>query len=374
MKIRQCQMLATVSLWALAATQITPSLAQTAQQTPSAAMKAEMKEADKDMGRVLQKLQSLGAKPLSTLSVEQARSQPTPADAVKGLLKDEGKDPDQLMAAMKVGKKDMTYPTEGGTQPIRIYTPEGSPAQGGLPVIVYIHGGGWVIADINTYEASAMALAKKANAIVASIEYRHAPEAKFPAAHEDANAAYKWVAENAASWGGDPQKLALVGESAGGNLALNVAIAAREQQMTMPLAIVAVYPVAGVDTNTQSYKQHAKAAPLGKEDMEWFFDKVLSKPDDKQDARLDLVGKADFKGLPPTTVITAEIDPLMSEGKAVADKLKQAGVRTTYENFDGVSHEFFGMGLVVKDADRAEDLAAKNLKAAFSSSGDARSK
>lgn len=364
--------LATVSFAALSATLASPSLAQTAQQAPTAAMKTEMKEADKDMGRVLQKLQSLGAKPLSTLSVEQARSQATPADAVKAVLKEEGKDAEQLMAAMKVSKKDMTYPTAGGTQPIRIYAPEGTAPQGGLPVIVYIHGGGWVIADINTYESSAMALAKKANAVVASIEYRHAPEAKFPAAHEDANAAYKWVAENAASWGGNPQKLALVGESAGGNLALNVAIVARDQKMAAPLAIVAVYPVAGVDTNTPSYEKHAKAAPLGKADMEWFFKNVLSKPNDKQDARLDIVGKADLKGLPPTLVITAEIDPLMSEGMAVAEKLKQSGVRTTYENFDGVSHEFFGMGLVVKDAERAGDLAAKELKEAFSENPAAR--
>jgi acetyl esterase len=360
------RVLASASIGALVATGLSMAAAQTAQQSAEAATKTEMKNADKDMGLVLQKLQSLGAKPLSTLSVEQARSQPTPADAVKAVLKDEGKYPEQLMAAMKVAKKDLTYPTAGGTQPIRIYTPEGTPPQGGFPVVVYIHGGGWVIANIDVYESSPMAMAKKANAVVASIEYRHAPESKFPAAHDDAIAAYKWVLENAASWNGDPQKVALVGESAGGNLAINVAIAARDQKFALPLSIVADYPVAGVDTNTPSYQKHAQAAPLGKADMEWFFDKVLSKPDDKQDARLDLVGKANLKGLPPTTVITAEIDPLMSEGKSLAEKLKQAGVKTTYENFDGVSHEFFGMGAVVKDADRAEEMAVKELKAAFS--------
>lgn len=358
--------MATVSLSALiGATGLTagPALAQSAQQSPAAAMKSEMKEADKDMGRVLQKLQALGAKPIGTQSVEETRKGPTPADAVKAVLKDEGKDPMALMAAMKIAKKDMTYPTAGGTQPVRIYTPEG--ASGPLPVILYIHGGGWVIADIDTYEASAMALAKKANAIVASVEYRHAPENKFPAAHEDVNAAYRWVLDNAGSFSGDAGRIALAGESAGGNMAVNVAIAARDQKLQMPVAVVAVYPVAGTNTNTPSYQKNAQAMPLSKAAMEWFFNNTVSKPEDMQDPRFDLVGHADLKGLPPTLVITDEIDPLMSEGKQLADKLKQAGVDTTYENFDGVAHEFFGMGLVVKDAERAEDLAAKELKQAF---------
>ncbi len=151
-----------------------------------------MKRADKDMATVLKKLGDLGVKPIESRSVEEARAQPTPADAVKAVLKDQGKDPAALMAAMKVSKKDMTYPTAGGTQLVRIYTPEAA-GSGPLPVIVYYHGGGWVIATVDTYEASAMALAKKANAIVASVEYRHAPENKFPAAHEDAFAAYKWA-------------------------------------------------------------------------------------------------------------------------------------------------------------------------------------
>ena len=130
-----------------------------------------MQRADKeDMALVLKKLMELGAKPVEQLTVEQARKQPTPADAVMAVLKDQGKDPMALMAAMKVAKKDMTYPTAGGTQPIRIYTPEG--ASGPLPVIVYIHGGGWVIADIDTYEASAMALAKQGQ--------RHRGERRIP--------------------------------------------------------------------------------------------------------------------------------------------------------------------------------------------------
>ncbi len=186
-----------------------------------------MQRADKeDMRPVLQKLKDLGAKPLGTLSVEATRKGPTPADAVMALLKEQGKDPQALMAQMKVKKHDMSYPTGGGSQPVRIYTPEGDAPQGGWPVIVYYRGGGWVIADIDTSEASAMALADKSRSIVASVEYRHAPENKFPAAHEDAFNAYKWALENAKQFNGDPQRVAVAGESAGGNLALNTAIAA----------------------------------------------------------------------------------------------------------------------------------------------------
>src|SRR3954451_9918065 len=111
-----------------------------------------------------------------------------------------------------------------------------------MPVIVYYHGGVWVIADINTYEASAMALAKKARAIVVSVEYRHAPENKFPAAHEDAFAAYQWALKNAQQWGGDPTRVAVAGESAGGNLAANVAIMARDQNVQKPVHMLLVYP------------------------------------------------------------------------------------------------------------------------------------
>jgi len=322
-----------------------------------------MKRADKDMGRVIAKLLELGAKPLGTQSVEETRKGPTPADAVKAVLKDEGKDPDALMAQMKVTKQDITYSSPTGDLPARVYKPEG--AQGSLPVVVFYHGGGWVIADINTYEASAMALAKKANAIVVSVEYRHAPEHKFPAAHEDAIAAYSWVITNAGSFGGDPARVAVAGESAGGNLAANVAIAAREGKFQQPAHMLLIYPVAGTDMTTASYKENANAIPLSKQAMEWFAKNTVRSEADLKDLRLNLV-QANLKDLPDATVITAEIDPLMSEGKTLAEKLKAAGSKVTYQNFEGAAHEFFGMAPAVADADKAQDLAARELKEAFS--------
>ena len=323
-----------------------------------------MKRADKDMLRVLQTMQELGVKPTESRTVEEAREQPTPGDAAKAILKAEGKDPVALMAAMKVSKKDMTYPVAGGTQAVRIYTPEGA-GSAPLPVVVYYHGGGWVIATIDTYEASAMALAKKANAIVVSVEYRHAPENKFPAAHEDAFAAYKWVLANAGQFGGDPAKVAVAGESAGGNLAANVAIMARDGNVQAPVHMVLVYPVAGTDMTTPSYVADQNAIPLSKAAVGWFVDKTLAKPEDAKSPMLNLTTLADLKGLPPATVINAEIDPLLSDGEMLADKLKAAGVKTTHVSYKGVTHEFFGLDAVVADAKTAQDVAARDLKAAF---------
>lgn len=329
---------------------------------------AILKSADNDMRMVLESLEKLGAKPLSTLTVEQARTQPTPADAVKAVM---AKNAKKKEPPSNVRKENVMYDGAAGQQPARVYIPastankKGQQQTQGLPVIVYYHGGGWVIADLDTYDASAQALAEKTNAIVVSVEYRHAPEHKFPAAHEDSFAAYKWALANAAKWGGDPRRVAVAGESAGGNLAINMAIMARDQKVQAPVHMLLVYPVAGTDTNTASYKENANAAPLGRADMEWFIEKVLADQNQKNDPRLDLVGKADLANLPSATVITAQIDPLRSEGRALADKLRQAGSRVTYQNFDGVAHEFFGMAPVVADATRAQGLAVRELRQAF---------
>ena len=323
-----------------------------------------LQRADADMRLVIQKLLQLGAKPIGSLSVEETRRGPTPADAVKAVLQDQGKDPAALVAAMGVRKQDMTYQTAGTTQTIRIYTPGGLGGQA-LPVIVYIHGGGWVIATIDTYEASAMALAKKTGAIVASVEYSHAPEHRFPAAHDDTFAAYRWVLQNAQRFGGDPRRVAIAGESAGGNMAIHVAIQARERRVQPPRDMLLVYPVAGKNLDTPSYRRNEHAIPLSKAAMEWFVKNTTSSPSDLQDARLDVIGAANLAGLPPTTIINAGIDPLASDGLLLTQKLRAAGVATTHHLYEGVTHEFFGMDAVVADAGKAQDLGARALRAAM---------
>jgi len=344
------------SAWA----QETPTLKDRLDGAVSTVTGSPMADLDIDMKHVLDATKGLGGKPVETLPAVEARKQPTPTDGVKALLKEQGKstDPEPGVTA-----KDMTYPTEGGTQTVRIYTPDG--ATGPLPVVVYYHGGGFVIADLDTYDATPRAVAKGAKAIVASVEYRHAPEAKFPAQQEDAVAAYKWVLENAKSFSGDASKVALVGESAGGNLATNVAIAARDQNLAKPLHVVAVYPMAGTNLDTGSYKENASAKPLNKPMMAWFYDNTVRNDADRSDPRLDIVGKADLKGLPPFTVVTAQIDPLHDDGKMLADKLKAAGGQVQYRDYPGVTHEFFGMGNVVAKAKQAETAVIGDLKAAF---------
>ena len=232
-------------------------------------------------------------------------------------------------------------------------------------MIVYYHGGGFVIANKDVYDAAPRAIARQAKAIVLSIDYRQAPEHKFPAAHDDAFAAYQWALKNAQSLGADPNHIAVAGESAGGNLAINVSMRARDQGIKLPVHQLLVYPVAGTNMNTESYLQNANAKPLGKGGMAWFMKMYTNKPSDAQDTRLNVI-EANLKGLPSTTIITAEIDPLRSEGKELASRLKAQGVNVSYRNFEGVTHEFFGMAPVIDEAKKAQDFAVSELKGAFS--------
>ena len=346
----------------------TALLAPGAQAADKPAMAAAMSKtgthfkADADMQAVLDELASLGGKPIETLTPEEARRQPTPADAVMSLLKKQGKNTSPSALVPGVTSADREIPGAAGNIPARIYTPDGA---GPFPVVVYFHGGGWVIADKQVYDGGARGLSKQANAVVVSVDYRRAPEAKFPAAWDDALAAYKWVAANAASINGDPMRLALAGESAGGNLAVATAVAARDAGLQAPSHILAVYPVGQTgNLDTPSYKDSGSAKPLNKPMIGWFVDKLLAKPEDKQDSRLDLVN-AKLAGLPPVTIINAQIDPLREDGTLLAAALKKAGVKVEHKLYNGVAHEFFGMGAAVKKAAEAQQFGGQALKRSF---------
>ncbi|MBC7437061.1 MAG: alpha/beta hydrolase [Bdellovibrionales bacterium] len=319
-------------------------------------------KADADMQSVLDALGAMNPKPMETLEPAEARKGPTPTDAVMAILKQKGKSVDPQALVPGVTSKDTTLPGPAGSLPVRIYTPEG---QGPFPIVVYFHGGGWVIASKEVYDGGARGLARQAQAVVVSVDYRLAPEAKFPAQHDDALATYKWAAQNAASINGDPKRMALAGESAGGNLAMATAIAVRDQGLTPPLHVVTVYPVAQASNlSTPSYIDSATAKPLNKPMMEWFARHTLGKDTDKKDPRIDLL-HANLKGLPPVTLINAQIDPLRSDGDMLADALKKAGVKVEHKMYPGTTHEFFGMAAVVADAKDAQALAGRNLKRAF---------
>lgn len=322
-------------------------------------MAATRNRADPEMAAVLEALQSLNPKPIQSLSADAARSQPTMADAVMKVLDQQG----QSKAPEQVGNIDnLSIPGPAGSIPVRLYIPKGN---GPFPIRVYYHGGGWVMATVDTYDASARALTNAANAIVMSVEYRKAPEYRFPAAHEDAYAAYDWARAHGLDINGDPARIAVAGESAGGNLAGAVSIMARQRGVPIPIHQTLIYPVTGYDMDTPSYRKNAQAQPLNKAMMGWFFEKYLNGPADADNPMVNLVGADDLTGLPPATIITAEIDPLQSEGKRYAERLRAAGVPVTYRNFDGVTHEFFGMGAVVPHAKQAVQFVGSDLHRSF---------
>lgn len=334
--------------------------------TSSSAAKLEPKGDDPAWGPsikdemlvVIEKLGSYGAPPLETLTAQEARKQPTPTTAVMDVMKENAIPiPPSMVDTMG---KDI--PVDGGMVHARIYTPKSS--AGPFPVIVYYHGGGWVIADLDTYDASARGLAEGVGAVVVSVHYRQGPEHKFPTAHNDAFAAYQWVVNNAASIKGDPKMIAVAGESAGGNLAANVSIMARDKGVMMPVHQLLVYPVANNDMNSESYQKYGTAKPLTKPLIEWMVQNYLPNMAAAADPRIALV-KANLKGLPATTIVAAEIDLLNTEGRLLNDKLKEAGVDVDYKNYDGVTHEFFGMATVVPQAKDAQAYAAGRLKTAF---------
>ncbi len=308
-----------------------------------------------EMQAVIEQLMSFKNKPLPELTAPAARKQPSPADAAM-----------KQMRASNIPTPPLNCDTTtkilmpGVTA--RVYTPKGGAAP--YPVIVYYHGGGWVIATNDTYAASAQALCEQVGAVVVSVEYRKGPEHKFPTAHDDSFAAYQYVLKNAASMEGDPNKVAVVGESAGGNLACNMSIMARDKKVALPKYQVLVYPIAGYNQNTASYNANTETAPLNKGGMGWFFKNYLRSAADGNDPRINLVS-ANLKGLPPTTIIGAEYDPLMTEGKTLADKLTAAGVKTNYQLYNGTTHEFFGMAAVVPEAKAAQGVVVSDLKAAL---------
>lgn len=326
--------------------------------TPGQPKPAWGKNMTDPMAVVIEKLASYNAPPVVTLSAQEARKQPSPADAALAVMQ-EHKLPRPPSNVDTMGKD---IPVHGGQVHLRIYTPK--TGKSAYPVIVYYHGGGWVFANLDTYNASAEGLANQVEAVVVSVAYRQAPENKFPTAHNDCYAAYEWAVKNAASINGDPKKVAVVGESAGGNLACAISVMARDKGFQLPTYQVLVYPIAGYDFATPSYQESDSTKPLSSGLMKWFFEKYLNSAADGKNPLISLV-TANLKGLPPTTIISAQYDPLRSEGETLADNLKKAGVETNRQVYDGTTHEFFGMAAVVDQAKDAQALAAADLKTSF---------
>jgi acetyl esterase len=299
---------------------------------------------------LLDRQASSGRPPLHHQSVEEARAfHAADAPALNG--------PPAAVAAVD----DRRVPGPAGELPVRIYTPEGEPP---FPIVVFFHGGGWVVGTLDTYDPLCRALAAATPAVVVSVHYRLAPEHRWPAAVEDAYAATVWASRNAAALGGAQHRLAVAGDSAGGNLAAVVALGARDRGGPAIAFQLLVYPVLDVAGDTASWREFADGYHLTADGMRWYWDHYLGGADgqapDASPLRASFVG-----GLPPALVLGAEYDILRDEGEAYAARLAQAGVDATASRHPGVVHGFFRWRAVTGAAEDALQEAAAALRSAL---------
>jgi acetyl esterase len=250
---------------------------------------------------------------------------------------------------------------ENGAITVRCYTPRGA---GLRPALVFFHGGGWVIGDLDAHDGICRSLANAAGCVVASVDYRLAPEHRYPTAVDDAFAATRWVAAEGPRLGIDARRLAVGGDSAGGNLAAAVTLMGRERGGP-PLAFqLLVYPVTHHAFDTPSYQECAEGYLLTRNAMRWFWGHYLRHPDDGRAPHASPLLAPDLAGLPPALVITAGYDPLRDEGEAYAARLGEAGVPVTLTRYPGMIHGFFRMINLVDQARAARDEAATALRKA----------
>ncbi|HEU0022372.1 MAG TPA: alpha/beta hydrolase [Dehalococcoidia bacterium] len=305
---------------------------------------------DPQVQAVMEQVAALGFPPVHTVSPEEARA--------NGRARPRAKGPDVARV------EDRTIPGPGSELPVRIYTPRGT---GPFPSLVWFHGGGWVVGDLDSADATARYLTAGSNCIVVSVNYRLAPETKFPGPAEDCYAATEWVTQNAASINADPHKLAVGGDSAGGNLATAVCLMSRDRGGPALSFQLLVYPVTDCKFATESYSSNAEGYQLSRDSMVWYWNHYLQSDADASNPYASPLQAKDLGGLPPAMVITAEFDPLRDEGEAYARRLEAAGVSTTCTRYDGMIHGFFGMAAAVDKGKQAVDQATSMLMATFSS-------
>lgn len=257
---------------------------------------------------------------------------------------------------------DHRVPVEGGEIAVRVYYPDGA---GPHPVLVLYHGGGWVIGDLYTHDGICRSLVRAAGCAVASVDYRLAPEFKYPVAAEDSYAALRWVVNRAGALGVDPGRVAVGGDSAGGNLATVVALMARDRGGPSIAYQVLIYPVTDHRFDTPSYAENATGYLLTAEAMRWFWGHYLARDDQGAEPYASPLRAGSLAGLPPALVLTAECDPLRDEGEAYAARLRDAGVPVTVTRYAGMFHGFFRMTRLLDKAAAALDEVAGSLRKAF---------
>ncbi|MBU8906251.1 alpha/beta hydrolase [Desertibacillus haloalkaliphilus] len=259
--------------------------------------------------------------------------------------------------------ENVKIPVDGDEIGLRLYTPEGN---GPFPVLVYYHGGGWVLGDLEVVDPLMRSLANSTECLVVSVDYRLAPENKFPIPVEDCYAATKWVAENISNFNGDPEKIAVSGDSAGGNLAAVVPLMAKDRGGPKISYQILLYPGTDFAFDTKSFEENGEGYYLETSAMHWFADQYFSTEDEKVHPYAAPIRAKDLSGLPPALVFTAEYDVLRDEGENYAKRLQEAGVPVEVKRYDGQIHGFFWMPVLMDDAHDALQRISDTLKKAFS--------
>lgn len=274
-------------------------------------------------------------------------------------------DPRLTAPPTKIGERvgevtDRTIPGPGGPLPLRLYVPDG---QGPFPVLLHLHGGGWVGGGLDNEDDLCRSLASRSGALVVSLGFRLAPAHPYPAAVEDCLAALDWLAAHAAEIGGDPARLAVSGRSSGGTLAAAVALATRDRGGPALAAQLLLLPATNHNCDTVSYHQNADGYGLTRAAMMTFWDRYLARPEDGEEPYASPLRAPDLAGLPPALIITAQWDPLRDDGEAYAARLYQAGVPVRVTRYLEATHGFLGFAATVPSADRALQQAAHFLRA-----------
>jgi len=235
--------------------------------------------------------------------------------------------------------EDRTIAGPGGDLAIRLITPEDA-GQGPLPIVVFFHGGGWVLGNLSSHEGVCRAIANASKSIVASVDYRLAPEHPFPAAADDAYAALAWISAHAAEFGGDASRIAVCGDSAGGNLAVVATLMARDRGGPAVAFQALAYPITDYDPDAGSYLEFAEGCFLTRDEMLWYWDQYVPNPEDRRRPYASPNRADDLSNLPPALVVTAGYDVLRDEGEAYARRLAEAGVPVKLSRYDGMIHGF----------------------------------
>jgi acetyl esterase len=312
---------------------------------------------DPDAETLLHMMRTAGRPPMETLSPEEARqafkagraiTQPDPQDVAE--------------------VRDLSCLGPHGAIPLRAYRPLCTKTDEVLPALVYYHGGGWLLGDLDSHDVACRHYANAARCRVVSVDYRMAPEYKFPAAVDDCAAATGWVIAQSDALGIDRKRVAVGGDSAGGNLAAVIALMARDGDLP-PLAFqLLVYPATDMAMTHKSYQRITAGVPLTSKTMDWFIDHYLPGPADARDWRASPLRAADLSGVAPALVLTVSYDPLCDEGVAYAERLEREGVRVMHLHFSDQLHGFVGQGRIIRAGNTALDMMSAALKKALHSS------